>query len=293
MNSNFSPLKTSSPNLRNDNSNTDNQHLSPRSMNSSRARNRNGKVNSQSACTNKRNNSSVVYDLPEKRHLRILSVNCQRITNKKAEFEAAINYIKPDIICGTESWLNSNIKSSEVFPTNFTVYRKDRSRLGGGVFLLIRNELISTEEKDLTAECESVWARIKLQNSKDLIVGSFYMPHRNKKDISELEKILSVLSNKPNQKHSILTGDFNCPDICWDTGTVRPSAPERNIQQDLVDITTNANLTQMHTESTREKALLDLVFTSNPTLLRNSISVPGIADHDMIVSDIDTKPVFV
>ena len=49
----------------------------------------------------------------------------------------------------------------------------------------------------------------------------------------------------------------------------------------------------MHREATREKALLDLVFTNNPTLLRNSTSVPGIGDHDMIVTDIDTKPIFI
>ena len=49
----------------------------------------------------------------------------------------------------------------------------------------------------------------------------------------------------------------------------------------------------MHREPTRDNALLDLVFTTNPTLLRNSKSVPGIADHAMIVTDIDTKPMTV
>ena len=47
----------------------------------------------------------------------------------------------------------------------------------------------------------------------------------------------------------------------------------------------------MHTETTREKTLLDLFFTTNPTLLRSSVSAPGIADHDIVVTDIDTKPV--
>ena len=76
--------------------------------------------------------------------------------------------------------------------------------------------------------------------------------------------------------------------MIWDW--VKPSAPDRTIQQNLIDITNSSNLKQIHTESTREKALLDLVFTTNPTLLRNSTSVPGISDHDMIVTDIDTKP---
>ena len=284
--STFSPLKTSSPHVGDNKASISSHCQSPR-------KHRNGSTtrpSNESKHRSKRNSSNI-YDLPDKRHLRILTVNCQRIGNKKAELEAAINYIKPDIICGTESWLNSNIKSSEVFPENFTAYRKDRSRLGGGVFTLVRNELISSEEKDLDCDCEIIWTRIKLQNSKDLIIGNFYMPHRSDKDLNELEKALLCLSGKPNQKHTILTGDFNCPDVEWENGIVRPSSPDRSVQQKLVDITSAANLIQMHSESTREKALLDLIFTTNPTLFRNSTSVPGISDHDMVVSDIDTKPI--
>ena len=278
VNSVFSPLRTSSPSDPRESFSKNQKSTSCKDTSAIKGTKSNSK------------NSTSPYDLPEKKHLRILSVNCQRISNKKAELETAITYIKPDIICGTESWLNGNISSSEVFPTNYSVYRKDRSRLGGGVFILVRNDLVSTEEVDLKADCETIWTRIKLQKSKDLIIGTFYMPHRNEKDIKELEKVLSKLSNRADQKHCILTGDFNCPDINWDAGTTKPSAPDRLVQQSLIDITNHANLVQMHHETTREKSLLDLVFTSNPTLLRNSTSVPGIADHDMVVTDIDTKP---
>jgi hypothetical protein len=39
-----------------------------------------------------------------KRNLKMLTVNCRSIKDKTSEFTAAVNYIKPDIICGTESW---------------------------------------------------------------------------------------------------------------------------------------------------------------------------------------------
>ena len=77
-----------------------------------------------------RSNSSNVFNLPAKIHLRILTVNCR----STSEFTAAVNYIKPDIICGIESWLKGEklgknptkdaIKSSEIFPNNYTAYRK-------------------------------------------------------------------------------------------------------------------------------------------------------------------------
>ena len=40
----------------------------------------------------------------------------------------------------------------------------------------------------------------------------------------------------------------------------------------------------MHNEPTRAKNILDLYFTNNPTLVKNSVSVPGISDHDMVVT---------
>lgn len=64
------------------------------------------------------------------------------------ELHQVINQVKPDIIVGMESWLNPEINNSEIFPNNmFSIYRKDRTnRKGGGVFLAISNNLISSEQ---------------------------------------------------------------------------------------------------------------------------------------------------
>jgi hypothetical protein len=51
-----------------------------------------------------RNNSSNVFNIPTKRNLRIMTLNCRSMNDKTSEFAATVNYIKPDI-CGTESWL--------------------------------------------------------------------------------------------------------------------------------------------------------------------------------------------
>ena len=67
------------------------------------------------------------------------------------------------------------------------------------------------------------------------------------------------------------------------------SGPDREIQQGLADIMGSNNLTQVHETPTREGKLLDLVFVSNPTLVKSSVNVPGISDHDIIITDTDTK----
>ena len=50
-----------------------------------------------------------------------------------------IESTKPDIVIGCESWLDNSISSTEVFPSDYKAYRKDR-RDGshGGVFTLVQ-----------------------------------------------------------------------------------------------------------------------------------------------------------
>ena len=113
--SQFSPLKTSSPKSAQNNSKT--HRKEPSSTNKSRGE------------------STSIPNLPPKRNLRILTVNCRSIKEKeniKTE-RAIINYTNPDIVIGTESWLKGvkpggnpttdAIKSAEEFPDNYTAYK--------------------------------------------------------------------------------------------------------------------------------------------------------------------------
>jgi len=80
------------------------------------------------------------------------------------------------------------------------------------------------------------------------------MPHREQKHLDELQKSL----DQSNITNKIITGDFNCPDINWNTHTA--NGPDRDIQQGLVDTMSANNFTQIHNKPTREDNLLDLVF---------------------------------
>ena len=69
--------------------------------------------------------------------------------------------------------------------------------------------------------------------------------------------------------------------------TVKTNANDRDVQMKLLEVVTTYNLNQMHEHPTRENNLLDLVFTTNPTLVKTSENVPGISDHEMVVTDFD------
>ena len=115
------------------------------------------------------------------------------------------------------------------------------------------------------------------------------MPHRCNKTIQELNKSLTTITRSSKQKQIILCGDFNCPDISCEIGKVNTCNPDRSTQQSLIDVTESAQLTQVHNSSTRESKLLDIVFTTNSTVVTHSVSVPVICDHNIIVTDFDVK----
>ena len=147
----FSPLHTSSPRNKSNNNTKE-------VRNSSTPNIRNGSNRDNS------NSTTNIFSVPNKLNLRTMTMNCRSIRDKKSEFAALVNYAKPDIIIGTESWLKgikpgkppteSAIKSAVNFPENFKVYRNDRGTLGGGVFIAVHSELVSIEQPESVTECE-------------------------------------------------------------------------------------------------------------------------------------------
>ena len=76
--------------------------------------------------------------------LKIVNINFQSIKSKLCRLSNVIDSIKPDIIIGTETWLDKDIKDSEICPKGYILHRRDRNsknhRTGGGVLLAIKNE---------------------------------------------------------------------------------------------------------------------------------------------------------
>ena len=62
-------------------------------------------------------------------------VNFGSVKNKVAEFAACLETHEPDIVLGSETWLNQSVGDKEIFPDNYTVIRKDREDSYGGVLI--------------------------------------------------------------------------------------------------------------------------------------------------------------
>ena len=96
---------------------------------------------------------------------------------------------------------------------------------------------------------------------------------------------------RTNNEHIWLAGDFNLPDIDWDLLNAKPGGVAPGLSKQLIDITNDFGLEQVVREPTRINNILDLFFTSNPTLVERSSVLPGICDHDDIpIVTISCKP---
>ena len=125
-----------------------------------------------------------------------------------------------------------------------------------------------TNKPQLITDCETEWTKVKMKNNKDLYLSLFYLPHRNMKVITNLDLSLKRLSESNKSKHILLARDFNCPDIDWNTLTIRPNAPDREVQQSLIELSIEHGLSQVHNQPKSQDNVLDLVFTDKPSLIK-------------------------
>jgi hypothetical protein len=125
------------------------------------------------------------------------------------------------IICVSETWLQPNVKSSEVIDTsNFVVFRKDRdprktkngkvSTRGGGVLLAIKSKYKPRKLHNLENNSDIICAEVIIKHFK-ILVACVYISNTNS-DLKN-EGLLSAINNGSNLHNKyegvIVTGDFN------------------------------------------------------------------------------------
>lgn len=185
---------------------------------------------------------------------------------------------------GTETWLNSSLKSCEIFPANYTVFRKDRTDGYGGVLLAIKS-LPAHHIDYLDVDAELIWVRIELVDRRPLFVGAYYNPNTSRESFAALDQSLAMINNSRIKPSTIwLAGDFNLRDIDWINLSVKPSSPIASQCKAFLDMCTNYHLQQLVLTPTRANNTLDLFLTTNPSQITSSDTLPGLgsSDHDIV-----------
>lgn len=109
----------------------------------------------------------LTYTHARRHALTQIHTDAKRIPTRAQMYEPRDRYL------GSESWLDETMGNSEVFSSNFQVYRKDRNSHGCGVFILVKNDVQGTTLNLSNTKCESVWCIMSTGESSHLAVGLF------------------------------------------------------------------------------------------------------------------------
>jgi len=246
----------------------------------------------QSDCNNSPAFSPTCSSTPKKpqhrnikdpKKLKVLCINVNGLRGKSLQMEEVIFEQDPDVILCQETKIDSSVSNSELFPSSLTVFRKDRTRDGGGVCIAVKSHLNAVECHDLEdSETETIWIQLQGTDHQPVYICSFYRPPGKKTDYLErLRTPLETLSTRHRGRppHIFLAGDFNYPLIDW----LHNSAPSESEGGILVSILDDFHLQQIVSAPTRfsptTSSLLDLVITSHPALITGCSVGREFSDH--------------
>jgi len=226
-----------------------------------------------------------------KSNLSFLIANFQSLFKKTVELSHIMKERDIDILIGTETWLTSDIKNSELLLDDYDVYRRDRTnQLGGGVLVCVRKTLNSSNIKLITTS-EAVFVKVQFKNKKPIVIGSIYRPTNNcRETCAAICETMHKIYSENNKAIFFIGGDFNLPDINWQDQSIFGNNYPLEINEKMLEITNDLGLTQTIKTPTRGNSILDLLFTNIPFSVRHHEIIPGLADHNMVYATTSLNP---
>jgi len=201
--------------------------------------------------------------------------NARSLKNKLYELHCHLNDNNPDILCITETWLNSSLPDSVVLSdSNFSLFRKDRSngREGGGVCILTNNATVKAVPVHVPTKFESLELVVIdiVDTAACFRLFVVYRPPSSSDYDPESLSYVSLLcecidSLIPLNSTFVICGDFNFPKITWSndhnilTNVNSCSGTFLNLYYKYV-LTQFITQPTRYSGTTRNGSILDLVF---------------------------------
>lgn len=197
--------------------------------------------------------------------------NVRGLRSKIAEFFCSVGACDCDVIFLTETWLSESVHSSELFPSEYQVFRRDRDALasgkldGGGSLIAVRNTLPAAEQVSWRSDVEDLWVTVNCGNSMRLHLCCVYLPCN---DVVALDCFLSNIVNIVNAHQDdlvLVCGDFNIPSINWlntDSVSLLPADQNDIRSSRLADAMSLCNLNQYNSVGNSMGRTLDLVLSN-------------------------------
>ena len=185
----------------------------------------------------------------------IFYTNSGDLRNKLPELITVSNaYKNCKIICVTETKFHSEILDAEINIPNFTVYRSDRAngKSGGGSCIYVSNAIRVSRIENFSAN-DSIAVLIDMEPSPILLACVYRTQALTWEENQELVTQINSLEVPPGGE-MVVIGDFNMPDVEWNTGVVKcpVSTVDKRfvIQQQMLDMFYSKNLNWIFDDDT-------------------------------------------
>ena len=208
-------------------------------------------VHSNHSITNNYHNARTNYNST----ISCCYLNIRSLVNKLSLFQAYVYLFNFDVICLSETWLSESVFDQEILPTNYSIYRKDRPSRGGGVLIAVKDTIpVSVHPSDLSNNAPEILT-VTLNLCKPTILSCVYLPPSpNDYYMNDAISNLTQVIQSNQSADTIIVGDFNLPDIQWDT--LFSTSPSSSA---FCDFVFDNSLIQMIDEPTHVKGnILDL-----------------------------------
>ena len=171
----------------------------------------------------------------------------------------------PEIFCVTETWLSDKFPNSAFQLDKYQIIRKDRGNgqdAHGGVLIGIKDFLKPIIEQNMT-DHEVLSIFIKFNSNRLKVLVAYRPPGQN---IIENIAFIDYLKNKlRNTRNCLILGDFNYPDIEWETYTTTS-----NYESHFLNLVNELSLHQVVDTPTRDNNVLDLILTDRLSFIINT-----------------------
>ena len=161
--------------------------------------------------------------------LNCMYTNADQLLNKIEDLKVAISGSDIDIIMITEVIPKAqknpipkcilNIEGYNLF-LNFDCTQENLGESGiRGVAIYIKNTIESEEVKLCNVHKDHLWIEVKLKGNDKLLCGCIYRSPAKDKAMETTKQINQIFHslNSINFSHLLICGDFNYPEIDWDT----------------------------------------------------------------------------
>jgi hypothetical protein len=234
----------------------------------------------------KLSNSILVNEIRKSNSNNEVSVylfNARSLANKLHEFTLYTEVVNPALICVCETFFNNKLTNNIVCPNSYSIYRKDRLKIGGGVAIYCRNDIkseqvaITQNDNDIDIICVDLF----FGAHKLRLITCYRPPFYSKIDFDYLVSLISIINDLCSSvSQFIIVGDFNLPKIDW----INYTSPNEKCHSLFLTLVNSLGMHQFVHEPTRESNILDLVFSNNIYLLSKiSVECPfSTSDHNSV-----------